>query len=135
MGSAPSYRHDHAPGQAHAHGHAHTFYPAAQGRAFALAIVFNVGFVVAELLAGLMGGSMALVADAGHNLGDVLSLILAWGASVLARRPASAGFTYGLKSSSILAALINAALLWVALGRSWSRRSSASPPPRRWQAG
>jgi cobalt-zinc-cadmium efflux system protein len=86
------------------------------GKAFALAISLNLGFVVAEVAAGLIGGSMALLADAGHNLGDVLSLILAWGASVLAARPPSARFTYGLKSSSILAALANAALLWAALG-------------------
>jgi cobalt-zinc-cadmium efflux system protein len=59
---------------------------------------------------------MALMADAGHNLSDVLALLLAWGASVLARRPPSARFTYGLKSSSILAAIANAALLWLALG-------------------
>ncbi len=59
---------------------------------------------------------MALLADAGHNLSDVLSLLLAWGASVLSARPPSARFTYGLKSSSILAAIANAALLWVAVG-------------------
>ena len=59
---------------------------------------------------------MALLADAGHNFSDVLSLMLAWGASALAARPPSARFTYGLKSSSILAAIANAALLWVALG-------------------
>jgi cobalt-zinc-cadmium efflux system protein len=59
---------------------------------------------------------MALLADAGHNLSDVMALALAWGASVLAARPAQQGFTYGLKSSTILAAIANAALLWVALG-------------------
>lgn len=59
---------------------------------------------------------MALLADAGHNLSDVLALVLAWGASILASRPARAGYTYGFKSSSILAAIANAALLWVALG-------------------
>lgn len=78
--------------------------------------MLNLGFVAAEVTAGLWSGSVALLADAGHNLGDVLTLILAWGASVLAARPASNGYTYGLKSSSILAALANAALLWLALG-------------------
>jgi len=72
--------------------------------------------VIAEAAAGLLSGSMALLADAGHNLSDVLSLLLAWGASILAARPPSERFTYGLKSSSILAAIANAALLWVAIG-------------------
>ena len=76
----------------------------------------NVAFVLAELAAGVIGGSMALLADAGHNLSDVLSLILAWTANILAKRPPSQRFTYGLKSSSILAAIANAALLWVTIG-------------------
>ena len=84
--------------------------------AFALAVTLNALFVVAETSASFISGSTALLADAGHNLGDVLSLLLAWGASVLAARPAGPGYTYGLKSSSILAAIANAALLWVALG-------------------
>ena len=99
------------------HHHHHGPAPGNQrGKAFALAVLLNVGFTIAEATAGLISGSMALVADAGHNLSDVLSLLLAWGASVLAARPPSARFTYGLKSSSILAAIANAALLWVALG-------------------
>ena len=81
-----------------------------------MAVAFNLAFVIAEVIAGIASGSMALLADAGHNLSDVLSLLLAWGASVLAARPPSGRYTYGLKSSSILAALANAALLWVALG-------------------
>ena len=106
--------HDH---QGHGHRHDHAAAAVAnRGRAFALAVVLNAGFTVAEVIAGLASGSMALVADAGHNLSDVLSLLLAWGASVLAARPPSARFTYGLKSSSILAAIANAALLWAALG-------------------
>lgn len=79
-------------------------------------MLLNVAFIAAEVAAGFVSHSMALLADAGHNLSDVLSLLLAWGASVLARRPPSARFTYGLKSSSILAAIANAALLWLALG-------------------
>jgi len=86
------------------------------GRAFAIAVTLNLGFVIIEAAAGVFGGSMALLADAGHNLSDVLALLMAWGASRLADRPPSARYTYGLKSSSILAALANAALLWVALG-------------------
>ncbi|MEO5586510.1 MAG: cation diffusion facilitator family transporter [Novosphingobium sp.] len=101
----------------HDHNHHHSP-PAAggHGTAFAVAVALNLIFVVAEVAAGLASGSMALLADAGHNFGDVLSLLLAWGASILANRPPSARFTYGLKSSSILAAMANAALLWAALG-------------------
>lgn len=84
--------------------------------AFAIAVALNLAFVVAEVIAGLVSGSMALLADAGHNLSDVLSLLIAWAASILAARPPSERFTYGLKSSSILAAIANAALLWVAIG-------------------
>lgn len=103
--------HQHAHGSQHGHGHATNM-----GNAFAVAVVLNVVFVVAEVIAGLHTGSMALLADAGHNLSDVLSLLLAWAANVLAARPASQRFTYGLKSSSILAAIANATLLWVAVG-------------------
>ena len=90
--------------------------PSSHGKAFAIAVTLNVLFVLAETAASFVSGSTALLADAGHNLGDVLSLLLAWGASVLAARPPGPGFTYGLKSSSILAAIANAALLWIALG-------------------
>lgn len=104
-------------GAGHHHHHHHQGVPpVSRGRAFAIAVALNVGFTIAELFAGLVSGSMALIADAGHNLSDVLSLLLAWGASVLAARPPSERYTYGLKSSSILAAIANAALLWVALG-------------------
>ena len=109
----------HAPhGYAHHHGHHHGHHhaPSSHGLAFAIAITLNSLFVVIEVIASFISGSTALLADAGHNLGDVLSLVLAWGASVLAARPAGPGFTYGLKSSSILAAIANAALLWIALG-------------------
>lgn len=107
--------HHHRHGHDHGHGHGHA-HGAVGGRGFAIAVTLNLSFVIAETVAGLISGSMALIADAGHNLSDVLSLLLAWGASVLAARPPSARFTYGLKSSSILAAIANAALLWVALG-------------------
>jgi cobalt-zinc-cadmium efflux system protein len=116
MGAGHDHQHHH---QSHAHGHGHAHGPVIvgpRGGGFALAVGLNLAFVVAEVAAGLMSGSMALIADAGHNLSDVLSLLLAWAASVLAARPPSERFTYGLKSSSILAAIGNAALLWVALG-------------------
>ncbi|OBV11324.1 Cation efflux family protein [Erythrobacter dokdonensis DSW-74] len=78
--------------------------------------MLNTGFVAVEAVAGLLYGSMALVADAGHNLSDVLALALAWIATIAARRPASGRFTYGYKSSTILAALANALLLAIAIG-------------------
>ena len=114
MGGAHHHSH-HGHGH-HDHGHHGHHHPGGHGPAFAIAIALNSLFVVAEVAAGFVSGSTALLADAGHNLGDVLTLVLAWGASILAARPAGPGFTYGLKSSSILAAIANAALLWVALG-------------------
>jgi cobalt-zinc-cadmium efflux system protein len=115
LGSAHHHAAQHGAHHGHHHGH-HDHGSGSHGAAFALAIALNLGFVCAEVVAGLWSGSVALLADAGHNLGDVLTLILAWGASVLAARPASNGYTWGFKSSSILAALANAALLWLALG-------------------
>lgn len=111
MSGTHHHLHDHD----HGHGH-HHHAPASFGRAFAIGIALNTAFVVVEAVYGVLAGSMALVADAGHNLSDVLSLAVAWAASVLATRPPSARFTYGYKSSSILAALFNAALLMIALG-------------------
>ena len=108
----PNDGHKHS-GHSHA-GHAHA--PADFGRAFAIGIVLNIAFVIVEGGYGIISGSMALVADAGHNLSDVLALILAWGATIAAKKPATARFTYGFKSSTILAALANAALLFVAIG-------------------
>lgn len=111
MSGGHHHHHDHDHDH---HGHSHA--PASFGRAFAVGIALNLGFVVVEATYGVIAGSMALVADAGHNLSDVLGLVIAWIASVLAARPPSARFTYGFKSSSILAALGNAAFLLVALG-------------------
>lgn len=111
-----AHHHDHGHSHAHGHGHGHDHGPTDHGRAFLIGIVLNSGFVVVEATYGLLSGSMALVADAGHNLSDVLALVLAWGASVAARRPARAGYTYGYKSSTILAAIANAALLLIAIG-------------------
>jgi cobalt-zinc-cadmium efflux system protein len=110
------HSHDHH-GHDHAHGHGHHHHaPADFGRAFLIGIVLNTGFVAIEAVAGFLYGSMALVADAGHNLSDVLALALAWIAAIAAKRPASGRFTYGYKSSTILAALANALLLAIAIG-------------------
>lgn len=100
----------------HSHDHAPAGPPRDHSRAFAIGIVLNVGFVVIEAAMGFVSGSLALISDAGHNLSDVLGLVLAWAAAILARRPASPRFTYGLKRSTILAALGNALLLLVGVG-------------------
>lgn len=107
--------HDHHHGHAHAPGGHHSHAPADFGRAFAIGIALNAVFVAAEAGFGLWSNSVALLADAGHNLSDVLGLVVAWGASALGKRKPSARFTYGWKSSSILAALTNALLLLVAI--------------------
>ena len=107
--------HEHAPHE-HAHGAGHTHAPANFGTAFLIGIALNSAFVVAEVVYGLLGNSVALLADAGHNLGDVLGLVVAWVASILVKRGPSARFTYGLRGSSILAALFNAVFLLVAIG-------------------
>lgn len=107
--------HSHAHSHAHGHG-GHVHAPASFGRAFAIGIALNSAFVVVEAVYGYASGSMALVADAGHNLSDVLGLAAAWTAAVLARRAPTPRFTYGLRGSSILAALFNAVFLLVAVG-------------------
>jgi cobalt-zinc-cadmium efflux system protein len=101
-------------GAHHDHGEAHA--PAGFGRAFAIGIVLNVAFVAIEAGYGFLSNSMALLADAGHNLSDVLGLVIAWTAAVLSKRVPSVRFTYGLRGSSILAALFNAMFLLVAVG-------------------
>jgi len=120
---------------AHAHhhsGHHHHSKPgeADFGKAFAVGIALNLVFVVVEAAAGFFGNSMALLADAGHNLSDVLGLMLAWAAHLLSKRPPTRRFTYGLQGSSILAALGNAILLMVACGAiAWEAiRRMAAPP-------
>jgi len=109
--------HDHAGhghDRGHSHGHVHA--PANFGKAFAIGISLNTALVVAEATYGYLGNSTALLADAGHNLSDVLGLVVAWGASIAARRAPSGRFTYGLRASTILAALANAVFLLVATG-------------------
>ena len=99
------------------HGHAgHHHAPADFGRAFAIGIALNIAFVIAEAAYGVLSNSTALLADAGHNLSDVLGLVVAWIAAHLAKRPPTARLTYGLRNSSTLAALANAVLLLVAAG-------------------
>ncbi len=101
----------------HAHGSAgHSHAPANFGYAFAIGITLNLGFVILEAIYGVFAHSLALIADAGHNLGDVLGLLLAWGATFLARTAPTERRTYGLRSSSILAALFNAIFLLLTVG-------------------
>jgi cobalt-zinc-cadmium efflux system protein len=111
---------DHPDTHGHAHGlgpvHSHAGTAGDYGRAFAIGIGLNLAYVAAEAGFGVVSGSLALLADAGHNLGDVLGLALSWGAAVLSRRGPTQRFTYGLRSSSILAALANAIILLVVTG-------------------
>ncbi|HVS12957.1 MAG TPA: cation diffusion facilitator family transporter [Thermoanaerobaculia bacterium] len=101
-----------------------------QHRAFALGVALNLGFVAAEAGFGWKLGSLALVADAGHNLSDVLSLLLAWGASLLSTRRPTPRRTYGLRRTTILASLVSALLLLVAIGAlSWEAVQRLSSPP------
>jgi cobalt-zinc-cadmium efflux system protein len=104
-------------GCGHVHGvSGHSHAPASFGSAFAIGIGLNLGFVILEAIYGIFAHSLALVADAGHNLGDVLGLLLAWGATFLARTAPTERRTYGLRSSSILAALFNAIFLLITVG-------------------
>ena len=96
------------------HGHHHQRH--GHDRAFALGVILNGGFVVAEVAFGLVANSMALLADAVHNSGDVLGLLLGWGAVLLARLPPAGRRTYGWGRSSILAALLNATILLLGVG-------------------
>lgn len=99
---------------AHNHDLSHT--PTNFGTAFAVGAVLNTGFVLAEVIYGLSSHSLALLSDAGHNAGDVAGLLLAWGAFALAKRKPSKKHTYGMRRTSILAALINAVVLLVVTG-------------------
>src|SRR5690348_15599769 len=119
-GHTVAYDHQH-------HEHSHSAAAADFGRIFAIGVALNLGYVVVEAGIGVASGSLALIADAGHNLGDVLGLFLSWGAAVLSRRRPGGRFTYGYRASSILAALANAVILlvvtggvaWEALWRLW----------------
>ena len=100
----------------HHHGQAHVHAPATLGAAFAWGISLNTAFVLAELVYGFRAGSLALIADAGHNFGDVLGLALVWWTRHLARRSPTPRHTYGLGRSTILSALANAGLLILGVG-------------------
>ena len=115
----PHDHHGHGHDHGHSHGHGHHHHhisPDGNNRAFALAIGLNTVFVAIEFTYGFIANSTALMADAGHNLSDVLGLVLAWGAAMLARTATTQRYTYGLRSSSILAAVLNALLLMLACG-------------------
>jgi cobalt-zinc-cadmium efflux system protein len=135
--------HDHSHGDNHAHGHghshdqeyghthAHVIPPDGINLRMGIAVALNLVFVLVEGGFGFISNSVALIADAGHNLSDVLGLVCAWGALLLGRRPPGAKFTYGLGRSSVLAALANAVLLLLACGAiAWEAVSRlGSPPP------
>jgi cobalt-zinc-cadmium efflux system protein len=108
--------HGHDHGHSHGLGGHHGHAPKDMGLTFAIGVALNVAFVAAEVAAGLWTGSLALLADAGHNLSDVLALLLAWGAIVLAKRAPAGRRTYGLRKGTILASLANSVLLLVAVG-------------------
>ncbi len=121
-----AHDHDRVAGSSHAHGA-----PKNYGKAFIFGISANLAFVVVEVAYGVLAHSMALIADAGHNLGDVLGLALAWGASVLAKRAPTKRLTYGYRSTTIIASLTNAVVLLVVTGGiAWeSVRRLATPEP------
>jgi cobalt-zinc-cadmium efflux system protein len=112
--------HEHAPAHEHgpsaAHRHEHTHAPASFGVAFAVGSALNLAFVIVEAIYGLLANSLALLADAGHNFGDVLSLLLAWGAAYLSQRAPTRERTYGYKRTSIAASLANAIILLITVG-------------------
>jgi cobalt-zinc-cadmium efflux system protein len=121
----------HGDHHGHSHGAGHVHAPASYGKAFAIGVTLNIAYVIIEALYGFLSNSVALLADAGHNLGDVLGLLVAWVAMVLVKRAPSARFTYGLRGSSILAALFNAVFLLLTVGAiSWEAiQRLGSPEP------
>src|SRR5580698_8423050 len=126
--------HGHAQEHGHAHGHDHSHAHAIPADGISLrmgiAVALNLVFVVVEGGFGFVSNSVALIADAGHNLSDVLGLVCAWGALLLGRRPPGAKFTYGLGRSSVLAALTNAVLLLTACGAiAWEAVGRLASPP------
>lgn len=110
----PAHVHDHDHSHEGAHGHSHA--PANFNQAFAIGIALNIGFVAIEAFYGWRINSLALLADAGHNLSDVAGLVLAWGGALAVKISPNARHTYGFKRATILAAFANALLLLVAMG-------------------
>jgi cobalt-zinc-cadmium efflux system protein len=110
--------HDHNDhiGHDHSHSHSHSHTPPSNNAAFAIGVALNVAFVVAEVVYGLAANSLALLSDAGHNLSDVFGLLIAWGAIHISKSLPTKRHTYGLRRSSILAALTNAIVLLVVVG-------------------
>jgi cobalt-zinc-cadmium efflux system protein len=124
------HEHGHDDHSDHSHGHAHTIGPEGVTWRMGIAVALNLCFVVIEAGFGFVSNSVALIADAGHNLGDVLGLVCAWTAVVLSRRPPGGRFTYGLGRSSVLAALTNAVLLLLACGAiAWEALGRITAPP------
>ncbi len=117
---AHTHAHDHH-GHSHGHDHhhglgGHSHVPADFGRTFAIATALNIALVVAQIFYGLYAHSLALLADAGHNFGDVMGLVMAWVAYSVADWRPSARFTYRMRSASILSAFVNGLILLVATG-------------------
>jgi cobalt-zinc-cadmium efflux system protein len=122
--------HDHGHSHGHGHGHSHGMTAQSINTRMAIAVALNLTFVVIEGGFGFLSNSVALIADAGHNLSDVLGLVCAWTAMFLGRRPPGARFTYGFGRSSVLAALANAVLLLVACGAiAWEALGRLASPP------
>ncbi|GAB1405219.1 cation diffusion facilitator family transporter [Lentimicrobium sp.] len=113
------------------HHHTHSAPTLSHGRAFAIGIFLNIGFVIVEIIYGLLANSSALLADAGHNASDVLSLIFAWTAAWLATRKPRGKYTYGLRRTTILVSILNALLLFAAMGfigwDAWQKFASPQP--------
>jgi cobalt-zinc-cadmium efflux system protein len=133
-GHEHEHEHEHEQGHSHehghAHGHAHVIPADGISLRMGIAVALNLVFVIVEGGFGFISNSVALIADAGHNLSDVLGLVCAWGALLLGRRPPGAKFTYGLGRSSVLAALANAVLLLLACGAiAWEAASRLGSPP------
>lgn len=123
--------HDHGQGHGLGHGHHGHSHGTLTGYRFAIGVALNLGFVVVEAAWGFFANSLALLADAGHNLSDVLGLLLAWAASILARRRPSRRRTYGMRKSTVMASLANAVLLLVVSGAiAWeAMRRFGAPEP------
>lgn len=120
--------HGHAHGEPH--GHAHELTADAVTARMMIAMILNLSFVAVESTFGFLSNSVALIADAGHNFGDVLGLLCAFAAVYLGRRPPGGKFTYGLGRSSVLAALVNAVLLLLACGAiAWEAIGRIASPP------
>ena len=116
---AHGHDHDHHEHHHHDHNHGHAHHhhaPANFDRAFQVGIFLNISFVLIEFAYGYFANSMALIADAGHNLSDVLALALAWAAAVAGKRKPNESFTYSFKGGTILASLLNSLLLYAVLG-------------------